>query len=112
MWLQARHAELRAEYAKPWLEWVVSVLYTSALDIKRLQVAPAGEVDDIIEFSPCLRAMRDVHFAKLLEKLLRFVSTLKVPPPLNPDLHVFRVTGLFFAAQVLQRCAKRVRRAC
>lgn len=38
MSLQVRHSELRAEYAKPWLEWAVSLLYVLALDLKRLQV--------------------------------------------------------------------------
>lgn len=85
MWLQAQHAELRAEYAKPWLEWAVALLYVSALDIKRLQAAPPAEVSDIIELSPCLRGMRDVHFAKLLEKLLRLIGSLKVRL-LNPGV--------------------------
>lgn len=43
-----------------------------------LQVAQPGDVEGIIARSPCLRGMRDVHFAKLLEKLLRMVGTLKV----------------------------------
>jgi hypothetical protein len=78
MQIQIRHSELRTEYTKPWLQWAVSVLYVLALDLKRLQVAKPEDVDRIIELSPCLRGMRDVHFAKLLEKLLRLVSSLKV----------------------------------
>jgi hypothetical protein len=97
--LQAEHSELRSEYTKPWLQWAVCMLYVLALDLRRLQVAKAEDVDGIIERSPCLRGMRDVHFAKLLEKLLRLVGSLKVlqcPPSLPRPALLFPSSGLRF----------------
>jgi hypothetical protein len=76
--VQVQQCRSRSEYAKPWLHWAVGLLYLVVLDLKRMQNVPAEEVAKLVADSPGLRGMQDVHFAKLLEKLLRLVTNLKV----------------------------------
>lgn len=68
----------RSDFAKPWLTWSVALMYYMLLEMRRFEAAAAVDAEWILEHSAGVRCGRDPYFAKLMEKLVRLQTTLRV----------------------------------
>lgn len=82
----------RGEFAKPWLAWTVGVMYYMLLELRRYEAADAEGAEWLLDHSAGVRCGRDPYFAKLMEKLIRLHTHLRVrpPPPQRTRPHLAR----------------------
>lgn len=81
----------RIDFAKPWLTWTVGLMYYMLLEMRRYEAAPAAEAEWLLEHSAGVRCGRDPYFAKLMEKLVRLQSALRVCCPLPASKPALRL---------------------
>lgn len=79
----------RAEFAKPWLAWSVGLMYYMILELRRFEAAEAQDAERVLDLSAGVRCGRDPYFAKLMEKLIRIHSHIRVR--LSHSGHMFAV---------------------
>lgn len=73
----------RMEFAKPWLAWTVGLMYFMLLELRRYEAVEGDGAEWLLGHSAGVRCGRDPYFAKLMEKLIRLHTNLRVrrPPP-------------------------------